>query len=156
MQNLSELTRRLIAAEMEFVLVGGFAAVVHGSTMVTSDLDVCCRFSEKNLYRIQKALAGLNPVHRSRTDRPLNLTPTQCADLKKLYLKTDLGALDCLSEVRGIGNFNSVMKESVKVELAAGACYVLSLDGLFRAKEAMGRERDLITVKQLKEIKKQQ
>ena len=45
MQNLSELLRRLIAGNVEFVLVGGFAAVAHGVTLVTRDVDVCGRFS---------------------------------------------------------------------------------------------------------------
>jgi len=40
MQNLSELTRRLIEAQVEFVLVGGFAAVAHGATLVTRDVDI--------------------------------------------------------------------------------------------------------------------
>lgn len=51
MQDLSELTRRLIQAEVEFVLVGGFAAVTHGVTLVTRDVDICCRFSEVNLMQ---------------------------------------------------------------------------------------------------------
>jgi hypothetical protein len=66
MQNLSELVRRLISAEVEFVLVGGFAAVAHGVTLVTRDIDICCRFSEANLLRIQKAFGDLHPVHRSQ------------------------------------------------------------------------------------------
>ena len=65
MQNLSELTRRLIAARVEFVLVGGFAAVAHGVTIVTRDVDVCCRFSEANLMRIQNAFADLPEFHNS-------------------------------------------------------------------------------------------
>ena len=60
MQNLSELLRRLIAAQVDFVLVGGFAAVAHGVTLVTRDVDVCCRFDEPNLMRIQTALADLH------------------------------------------------------------------------------------------------
>src|SRR5450631_2448318 len=110
MQNLSELTRRLIDSQVEFVLVGGFAAVAHGVTLVTSDVDICCRFSEENLMRIQKAFADLHPVHRSRPDMPLQLTPAQSAGLKNLYLKTDLGVVDCLGEVLGVGNFDAVLK----------------------------------------------
>ncbi len=101
MQNLSELTRRLVEAQVEFVLIGGFAAVAHGVTLVTRDLDICCRFSEANLMRIQQAFANLHPVHRSRPDRPLALTPGQCAGLENLYLKTDLGIVDCLGEGTG-------------------------------------------------------
>lgn len=43
MQQLSELTRRLVEAKVEFVLIGGFAAVAHGVTLVTRDLDICWR-----------------------------------------------------------------------------------------------------------------
>ena len=79
MQSLSELTRRLIEGRVEFVLIGGFAAVASGVTLVTRDVDICCRFSEANLMRIQKAFADLHPTHRSRPDLPLALTPEQCA-----------------------------------------------------------------------------
>ena len=154
MQNLSELVRRLIAEGVEFVLVGGFAAVSHGVTLVTRDVDVCCRFNEATLMRIQKAVADLHPVHRSRPDLPLALTQEQCAGLKNLYLKTDLGVLDCLGEVLGVGNYDDVALHSIEVELPAGKCRVIDIDALIRAKEAMGRDHDKMTVKQLKAIKK--
>jgi hypothetical protein len=156
MQNLSELMRRLIASQVEFVLVGGFAAAAYGVTLVTRDVDVCCRFSEANLMRIQGAFADLHPVHFPRTDLPLQLTPEQCASLKNLYLKTDLGAVDCLGEVLGIGNFDEVLKNSVELQLPCGNCRIISIDALIRAKEAMNRNHDRITVHYLKEIKKQQ
>lgn len=156
MQNLSELTCRLISAKVEFVLVGGFAAVAHGVTLVTRDVDICCRFSETNLMRIHEAVADLHPVHFPRTDLPLALTPELCAELKYLYLKTDLGKLDCLSDVLGVGDFDHVVKHSIELELPIGKCRVLDLDTLVAAKEAMGRDHDRITVNHLKEIKKRQ
>jgi hypothetical protein len=58
-QNLSELTRRLVEVQVEFVLIGGFAAVAHGATLVTRDVHICCRFGEPNLKRIQHALSQL-------------------------------------------------------------------------------------------------
>ncbi len=155
MQNLSELIRRLIVSEVDFVLVGGFAAVAHGVTLVTRDLDICCRFSEINLMRIQKAFTGLHPVHRPRTDLPLNLTPEQCVVLKNLYVKTDLGNVDCLSEILGLGDFDEVFQQAVKIELPSGICHILGIEQLIRAKEAMNRDHDRMTVRQLKEIQKQ-
>ena len=155
MHDLSELMRRLIAGRVEFVLVGGFAAVAHGVTLVTRDVDVCCRFGEENLMRIERALAGLNPTHRQRPDLPLALTPRLCAELNNLYLTTDAGALDCLGEVSGVGDFDEVLRQSVEIELPAGRCRVLDIDALIRAKEAANRDHDRIAVRQLKEIKKQ-
>ncbi len=156
MQNLSELTRRLIAAKVEFVLVGGFAAVAHGVTLVTRDVDICCRFSEDNLMRIQSAFQDLHTVHRTRPDIPLNLTPEQCASLKNLYLKTDLGIVDCLGEVLGVGGFADVLKNSIEIELPAGTCRILDIDALIRAKQAMNRDHDRLTVKFLNQIKNEQ
>lgn len=154
MQNLSELTRRLVEAQVEFVLIGGFAAVAHGATLVTRDVDICCRFNEANLGRIQHALGELHPVHRSRPELPLDLTGEQCSRLKNLYLKTDLGGLDCLSQVLGLGDFDAVLKHSLEVELPFGHCRILDIEGLIRAKRAMNRDHDRITVRQLIEVKK--
>ncbi|MGP8199441.1 MAG: hypothetical protein ACLQU4_08065 [Limisphaerales bacterium] len=154
MQNLAELTRRLIEAQVDFVLIGGFAALSHGVMRSTRDVDVCCRFTGANLKRIQGALADLHPVHFPRTDLPLQVTPELCAGLKNLYLKTDLGRLDCLGEVAGVGDFDEVVKHSVELELPAGKCRVLDIDTLILAKEAMNRDHDRITAGELKEIKK--
>lgn len=156
MQNLAELTKRLITGNVEFVLVGGFAAIAHGVLRSTRDVDVCCRFSEENLMRIQKALVDLHPVYRPRTDLPLELTPQLCASLKNLYLKTDLGILDCIGEIKGVGGFEEVAKHSVELELPIGKCRVIDLETLIIAKEAMDRDHDRITVRDLKEIKKRQ
>lgn len=152
MQNLSELTRRLIDAGVEFVLVGGFAAAAHGVTLLTRDVDICCRFDMPNLMRIQTALAGLHPVHRSRPDLPLELTPDECARLKNLYLRTDFGPLDCLGEVLGVGNFDEVLAHSIELKLPFGPCRILDLESLIRAKEAMNRDHDRVSVRQLREI----
>jgi len=143
MQNLSELTRRLIVGDVEFVLIGGFAAVAYGVTLVTRDVDICCRFTEANLMRIQQAFFDLHPVHRLRA-----------AALRNLYLKTDLGVVDCVSEVAGIGDFETVLGQSVTIELPFGACRILDLDALIRAKQTMNRDHDRIAVKQLNQIKK--
>jgi hypothetical protein len=154
MQNLGELTRRLIAAQVEFVLVGGFAAIAHGVLRTTRDVDICCRFSEENLMRIQQAVADLHPVHNPR--RPLDLTPAECASLSNLYLKTDLGILDCLSEIKAVGGYDEVVKRSIELELPIGKCRVIDIDALIAAKEAIDREHDRITVRDLKDIKKRQ
>ena len=153
MNNLSRIIQRLIEGEVEFVLIGGFAAVVHGAPTESLVLELCCAFTEANLMTIQAALADLHPVHRSRPDIRLDLTPELCARLKNLYLKTDFGILDCLGEVLGLGNYDAVKNHAIEVQLPAGKCRVLSIDSLITAKEAVGRRRDIETVAHLKEIK---
>ena len=157
MQNLNAMLARLVAGGVEFVLVGGYAAVAHGASLMTRDVDICCRFSKENLIRLRDALAETHPRHRMTSDRqPLELTDDLCARLNNLYLETDLCVLDCLGEVAGIGDYEAVLKNSLEVELPAGKFRMLDLDGLIRAKEAMGRPHDRLTVIQLRAIKERQ
>ena len=153
MNDLATMLARLSQGGVEFVLVGGYAAVTHGVSLVTQDVDVCCRFSQENLLRLQAALAGLHPRHRMTPQKlPLQLTDELCAGLKNLYLETDLCALDCLSEVAGVGGFDAVLEHSLEIALPGGKFRVLDLDRLIEAKEAMNRPHDRLTVTQLRAI----
>jgi len=103
--------------------------------------------------RLQSALSGLNPAHRMTPDLvPLGLTEENCKTLKNLYLNTDWGQLDCLSEVLGIGDFKEVQKASETIPLGNKHCQILRIEPLIVAKQAMGRPKDIETIRQLKLI----
>jgi hypothetical protein len=157
MANLKALLQRLVEKDVEFVVIGAFASVAHGVTIVTQDVDICCPFTSRNLMKLQAALAELHPVHRLTPKHlPLQLTREKCRGLKNLYLETDLGVLDCLREVLGVGSFAAVKKQSVVIDLGFGKCRVLGLDALIKAKRAMGRPRDREAVIQLEAIRARQ
>ncbi len=61
---LSQLLQRLCDADIDFVVVGGFAALLHGSTQVTRDLDVCAVLSSEDVAKLRAALQDLKPTHR--------------------------------------------------------------------------------------------
>jgi hypothetical protein len=151
-----EMLRRLKKAKVSFAIIGGFAATTYGCTMVTQDIDICCDFSEENLARLQKALADLHPVHRMTPNRkPLEQKVEAVKGLKNLYLDTDLGTLDCVSSVDGIGDFEQVVKASRKIETEGIILNILTIEALIKSKEAMHRPRDQQAVIQLKAIREQ-
>jgi hypothetical protein len=153
-QNDAALLARLSKHGVEFVIIGGVCGVLHGVSLVTFDLEVCCSFSPENLGRIEAAVKDLHPYHRLTPDElPLEFSNELLGRLKNLYLQTDLGKLDCLGEVTGIGDYQSALRLSVPHHSALGKLRMLSLDALITAKEATGRERDLAAVKQLRAIK---
>jgi hypothetical protein len=157
MSNLEDLVERLIRSHVEFVIVGGFAVLAHGASLMTEDIDICCPFSEQNLQALQSAVRDLRPVHRMTPQRlPFELTPSLVSSLKSLYLATDLGKLDCLGEVLGVGGFEQVKRRSIEVKFESGPCKVLNIDALIEAKAAMNRTRDRMAISQLKAIKERQ
>jgi hypothetical protein len=153
-QDDKALLQRLLHHKVEFVIIGGVCGIMHGVTLVTTDLDVCCRFTSANLYHIQAAVGDLHPYHRLASNKlPFELTDELCHRLKNLYLQTDLGKLDCLGEVAGVGNYDIVLQNSVPFKLSYGDFRVLNLDAAIASKEALGRPRDLEGAKQLRAIR---
>jgi hypothetical protein len=69
-----------------------------------------------------------------------------------LYLKTDGGTLDILSSVLGVGEFARLKERAVEAVVFGRKCAIISLDDLVAAKEAVGREKDLLPVKELRAI----
>lgn len=157
MSDLETLLKRLLDHKVEFVVIGGYAAMAHGVTRLTKDVDICTPFTARNLMKLQKALADLHPFHRLTPRRlPLQLTPAKGRGLKNLYLATDLGVLDCLSEILGVGNYRSVRRQSIVVELDIGKVCILALDALINAKAALNLPKDRHTLIELRAIKARQ
>jgi hypothetical protein len=153
-QNDEALLLRLKNSGVDFVIIEGVCAVMHGVSLMTFDLDICCRFDFENLKRLEAAVRDLNPHHRLTPNKlPLELTEELASRLKNLYLQTDLGKLDCLSEVAGIGGFHKALERSQIQTMSYRDLRILNIDALIAAKLAVGRERDIAAVKQLEAIK---
>jgi predicted nucleotidyltransferase len=154
MLSLGDLLQKLIDAEIDFVLIGGYAGVVHGSTMVTRDLDICALVNPEQIEKLRKCLKEFHPTHRMTPKRLSFLDfPEETKDVRNIYLETDLGVLDVISEVTGVGDFPRLISKAIEIELHGKKCKVISIEDLIVAKEAMGRDKDKAIVKELKVIK---
>lgn len=153
MHNLHLLLQRLADAKFDFVVIGGFAGVLHGSALVTNDLDICAVLSAENVEKLRGILADMHPVHRM-THRKLSFLdhPTPGMPVANLYLETDGGIVDVLSSVLGVGDYECLQKTAAEIPLFGRRCKVISLEDLITAKEAVGREKDLFAVKELRAI----
>lgn len=152
--DLQGTTVRLARGGVEFVIAGGLAALMHGGSLMTRDVDVACRMAPSNLVKIFESFAKLNPVHRMTPKRvPFTLEQARRGGLKNLYLSTDLGQLDCLGEIKGIGGYEECLKRSIQVPLDDVVLQVLSLEAMIDAKKAMGRPRDVHAVVELEAIR---
>lgn len=152
-----KLLNRLDKYNIDFVIIGGFAGAAYGCSLMTKDLDICIDCSVDNLLRLQEALADLNPVHRMTPQKiKLQLTKETAANMKNLYLNTDLGQLDCISFVNGVGSFKEVKAASRTIEIDSNNYRILNLKNLIESKKAMGRPQDQQAAIQLEAIEKKQ
>ncbi len=150
MASTLELLRRLTAQNVEFVLVGGMAAIAHGASTVTEDADVCIRFDAQTIERVLRAVADLNPRNRMHPARPpVSMNVDDYAGFKNLYLATDEGVLDLLSEIVAVGGLEEVARNAVSLDLGGFSCRVVGLDELIRCKRALGRPKDQRVVQEL-------
>jgi len=153
MKSLHLLLQRFIDAGLEFVVVGGFAGVLYGSSYVTDDLDICAVLTPETVDKLRSALGDLHPVHRI-THKKLSFLeyPPAGQPLANLYLETDAGVVDVLGKILGLESFEALRRNAVEIPLFGRRCPVISLADLITAKEAMGREKDLLTAKELRAI----
>lgn len=155
MQDLKKLLEILLENNVDFVLIGGFAAVVHGSTLVTQDLDICMAMSPENIEKLRIILQDYHPWHRMNKAAKLSFLdhPESIDGLNNIYLQTDLGILDILSETQPAGDFESIKKNSIEIPLYGHKCRVISIDDLIKVKEKMNRPKDIQAVQELKKIR---
>jgi predicted nucleotidyltransferase len=151
---LNRLLQRLCEAEIDFVIVGGFAAMLHGSALLTRDLDLCAVLTDENVVKLRDALRDLAPTHRFTPQRLSFLdNPDPGVPLKNVYLQTEWGPVDILTSIKGVGDFQRVQAGAIEVELFGSRCKVISIDDLIIAKEALGREKDLLAAKELRAVR---
>lgn len=141
---------------VEYILVGGLAATVHGSARATYDVDVVYARSPANIDRLVRALAPLHPYLR---DAPPGLPFRFDAETVRrglnFTLTTSLGPLDALGEITGGGTYESLLPDTVTITLFGQDCRCLSLDRLIEAKRAAGRPRDLEAIAELEALREE-
>ena len=145
--------RTLIAHKVDFVLIGGLAARLHGSPTVTNDVDVCPDQSATNLKRVAAALQEMEATLRlpdsvERVNVPID--DRLLAATQSLTLTTEFGAFDLLARPAGTGGYDDLVRNADTVKLERGlSVAIASIDDLIRMKRASGRPKDLIEVEVL-------
>ncbi len=148
--DLLGFVRVLSAAGVEYIIVGGVAAGIHGALRTTVDLDVVYRRTEHNIDRLTSALAPFQPYLRGApAGLPFRFDRDTVLRGLNFTLATTLGALDLLGEVTGGGTFENLIPASETVTLEGCDCRVVSLPTLIALKRAAGRGKDREVVAEL-------
>jgi hypothetical protein len=137
-------------AGVEFIVVGGLAAVVHGSARVTQDVDVVYSRTPENIARLVRALAPHEPYLRGAPPGlPFRWNEETVRRGLNFTLTTRLGALDLLGEITGGGGYEALLPHTIRLPILGRPCLCLDLPTLIRVKRAAGRPRDYEAVSEL-------
>lgn len=148
--DFERVIQHLCDAGVDFVVIGGWAAIFHGSAHVTNDLDICYSRDKENLQRLAGALAPYHPRPRGFAEGlPFVWDASTLANGTTFTLTTSLGVIDLLAEVSGIGTYADARSASVEVEAFGRRLLALDLWALIRAKKAAGRPKDLLMLPEL-------
>jgi hypothetical protein len=146
----------LSGAGVEFIVVGGTAATIHGSARLTRDLDIVYRRTPDNLRRLVAALGPHRPYLRGA---PPGLPFRWDEDTLKrglnFTLTTSLGDIDLLGEVAGGGAYDALLPHCTTVKVFGIECLCPDLDTLIRVKRAAGRPKDLEAVAELETLREE-
>jgi predicted nucleotidyltransferase len=147
--------RLLQSGGVEYVVIGGLAMISHGSAYITKDVDLCYSRSEKNIRALAACCVAIHPYLRGAPPGlPFKFDAATIQAGLNFTLTTDLGDIDFLGEVSGIGSYEKVLAMSEEKDIYGMIVRVLSLEGLIAAKKAAGRTKDQLHLLELEELKK--
>lgn len=153
MTDFEKLISALVDARVEFIIVGGLAATVHGSSRLTQDVDVVYDRSAENQARLVAALEPYRPYLRGA---PAGLPFEWCSDTLgrglNFTLTTTIGDIDLLGEITGGGGFKALQPHTIELTLFGRECRCLDLEWLIRVKRAAGRPKDLEVLAELEAL----
>jgi hypothetical protein len=138
-----------------YVLIGGLAAVYHGSPFPTEDADITPQTDHANLGRLAAALRELNARVRTEAEpdgMAFNCNAASLADVQSWHLVTDTGDLDLSFEPSGTRGYSDLRRDASKAELYGLTIQIASLADVIRPKQAANRPKDQRVLPTLREI----
>jgi len=140
-----EIVTALGRSQVLYIVIGGLGAVLHGSSIVTFDADICPARDRENLDRLARALRELRARLRVEGVPDGIAFPhegTFLANMQVLNLTTPSGDLDLSFVPSGTNGYEDLAKAAVTYRIAGCLVQVASLDDIIRSKEAANREKD--------------
>jgi hypothetical protein len=141
--DIPSLVRELSTHKVDFIIVGGVAAALHGAARATYDLDIVYARAESNIARLVSALEPLHPYLRGApSGLPFRFDADTIRRGLNFTLTTDLGDLDLFGEIVGGGLFENLVQDTDVIALERHQVRILTLERLIATKRAAGRPRD--------------
>ncbi len=144
--DLAALIESLTSAGVEFIVVGGAAAVLHGAPTSTVDLDIVHRQTADNVNRLMNILGRLDTIYRDPAGCHIVPAADDLMGKGQLNLITELGPLDSLCRLHDGRGFDELIAHTVILSDGKTSICALDLETLIEIKESTKRPRDRLVV----------
>lgn len=144
--DLEALLDALVAGGVEFIVVGGAAAVLHGAPLTTVDLDIVHRRTTDNVERFLTVLEALDAEMRPGRTTPLRPSREMLLGTGQLNLSTSLGPLDPMCQLHSGEGYDELVDTAVLLTDGELQLRAIDLDTLIRVKSEAGRDKDKLAV----------
>ena len=144
-----ELLETLARHHVEYVLIGGLAATLHGSSALTNDADICPEPSSENRERLAAALRDMDARLRTDTDPDRIPLATDAEFLRRMQLvnlTTRYGDFDIAFQPAGSHGYADLAERATEVTIDETRVRVASLADIIRSKEIANRPKDRATL----------
>ena len=141
--------------QVRYVLVGGYAAQLHGATRPTTDIDVTPQPTRENLTRLSAALRELSArvrVAGVEGGLPFSTDATALAGMNELNLTTRHGDLDLTFTPSGTGGYDDLSRHAEHRLIGTVTVQVATLADIIRSKQAAARLKDLQALPELRAL----
>ena len=140
---LTTLLTELAASGVEFILVGGLAAVAQGAPVTTFDVDIVHARSADNIDRLLDFLIRNHARYRGRPGgQPLGPSRPALEGPGHSLFMTDLGPLDVLGTIENGLDYDGLLTEHIELEVQGHPIRVLALATIVRHKRASPHAKD--------------
>jgi hypothetical protein len=150
-----EIFARLNRHGVRYVVIGGLAAVLHGSPLPTLDADICPADDADNLERLAAALEEMDARVRTPDAAAGVRFPRDAAFLRKvelLNLVTRFGDLDLSFRPSGTAGYSDWTQRAVEMVIGDLTVVVAALADVIDSKEAANRPKDRRTLPMLRQL----
>lgn len=132
----------LLGHEVEFIIVGGVAAVLEGAPVLTLDLDILYRQTPQNTTRLLGALEEMRAHYRDPAGRHVVPDATKLATFRINLFETDLGDLDVLGRIGQDQTYSDLLDRTNRFEVGGLSVRVLDLEAVIETKRHANRDKD--------------
>ncbi|MBW1998307.1 MAG: hypothetical protein JRJ29_10130 [Deltaproteobacteria bacterium] len=140
--NLSALLEGLLRSGVDFILVGGLAAVVQGAPVVTMDVDIVPDPSSENVDKLLGFLRSVGAFHRRLDEKIIEPRKRDISGKGHALFSTRLGPIDVLGSIEERKTYSDLLEHSIDIEFKGHTMKVLDLKVMIELKKKSSDPRD--------------